>query len=90
MPRLLGLLPALVGAAPASDATPAYGLRGCLDTLNPPAGHGCAARFDRDFYLAGTPEIEPRLLARPLVLGSITGTRLDFDRDRHLITRESH
>lgn len=89
MPRLLGLLPALAGAAPAATATPAYGLRTRLDSLNPPAGHGCAARFDRGLYLAGTPEIEPRLRVRPVLLGAYISFRSDFALERHLVNRES-
>ncbi|EHM00522.1 hypothetical protein HMPREF9946_02562 [Acetobacteraceae bacterium AT-5844] len=89
MPRLLGLLPALSGATAAPSATPAYGLRACFTTTNPPEGFGGMARFTRGLFVAGTPAIEPRLQARPLTFGAVIGAKLDFTRGRYLINRET-
>lgn len=80
----LSILPAFPGASPANTATPTHGLSADFTTQNPPGRHGLMADFGGRYHLAGTPTTEPRISARPLVLGVLQQSRFDFDVGRYL------
>ncbi|MBC9177844.1 hypothetical protein [Pseudoroseomonas ludipueritiae] len=87
MPRLLGLLPALLGIRPAEDA--ALGLRSDFARTDPPSGAALLSGFPRHLHLAGTPRIVTLHQARPLVEGAILATRCHFTTGTAYLIRES-
>lgn len=87
MPRLLGLLPALLEtskAAAADDVT----LRGDFGLTNPRDGRGVLSDFRTGLHVAGSPEVESLTRARALTVGSIMSSRSDFRTGLYSLTRE--
>lgn len=85
---LLGVLAGTSPADPAADTATAASLRADFSVTNPQDVRVLTASFAGQYFVAGTPAIEGRHLARPVAVGAAVASQSNFIDRRYSLTRE--